>query len=114
REALSAVKVLYTDKQTYLGVTQSSLKLVEPSLGWGAAANTASTKPSEVSWNNSSASVMIVAVESRNGHCYYVKDDVGSPAGVGIQYATNQPTLCKANNALAALLWSNDTTTAGW
>src|SRR5438445_6470393 len=51
REALSAIKVLYTDKQTYLGVTQSSLQLVEPSLGWMAADNDASTKPSEVSWH---------------------------------------------------------------
>ena len=114
REALSAIKVLYTDKQTYLGVTQSSLQLVEPSLGWMAADNTASTKPSEVSWHKATLSKMIVAVESRNGNCYYVKDDVSSPAGAGIQYATDKPANCQANNTPSGVGYKNDTTLAGW
>src|SRR5438094_6950299 len=38
REALSAVKTLYTDQQTYTGTDQSALKNTEPSLGWLATA----------------------------------------------------------------------------
>src|SRR5437773_3325944 len=51
RQALSAVKVYYTDKQLYGAVDQSSLRLQEPSLGWVATDDAVSTGPPTVSWH---------------------------------------------------------------
>src|SRR5206468_7076156 len=79
RQALSAVKVYYTDKQDYFGVTQTLLKAGEPSLGWVLANNGVSTGPPEVSWyvtGSSPVTEMRVAVASKTGECYYIKDNV--------------------------------------
>ena len=117
REALSAVKTLYTDQQTYTGTDQSALKNTEPSLGWMATAAAPSTGPSQVSWSVASASEMDLAVKSKNGNCYYVKDDVASPAGVGIQYGEKDgAALCKALSTITLPThnYANDTTTGGW
>src|SRR5437867_12162504 len=55
RQAMSAVKVYHTDKQDYTNVDQSSLKLVEPSLGWVASDDRASTGPPPVSWHKATS-----------------------------------------------------------
>src|SRR5206468_995165 len=65
RQALSAIKVYYTDKQDYFGVTQTALKQGEPSLGWLATDNAASTGPPDVSWHVVGGSLTTPSVEMR-------------------------------------------------
>src|SRR5438128_5754912 len=54
--------------------------------------------PSHVSWNNTAATVIYTLSLHDALPIYYVKDDVSSPAGVGIQYATDKASLCKSGN----------------
>src|SRR5437764_10568768 len=70
RQALSAVKVYYTDKQDYGAVDQSALRLQEPSLGWVATDDAVSTGPPTVSWHKVTGTEIRVAVRSKSNDCY--------------------------------------------
>jgi type IV pilus assembly protein PilA len=117
RQALSAIKVYYTDKQDYLNPTidQSALKSVEPSLGWMAALDGTSTGPNEVSWKASLATKMSIAVKSKSGDCYFVQDDVSAPGG-GTKYGHNASGVgtCKASLPPSSNVYSLSPSTAGW
>src|SRR5436309_8009186 len=69
RQALSAIKVYYTDKQDYARPVEnkSALKLSETSVCCLPPADLTSTGPNEVSWNAASATVMSIAVKSKAG-----------------------------------------------
>ena len=72
RSALSAVKTVYADKQTYL-VTKTDLVAAEPSLGWVAASGDPSTGPQVISWN-AAAGAMGLAAESKLNVCFQLFD----------------------------------------
>ena len=122
RQALSAVKVYYTDKQDYFGVTQTLLQQGEPSLGWVASDNAASTGPPTVSWHvvgaSSPATEIDLAVQSKGGDCYYVKDNVLSGGGISYGHDSKAATTtaggCKAGNTPATDTYSHDSAAGGW
>jgi type IV pilus assembly protein PilA len=121
RQALSAMKVYYTDKQDYSTpvVDQSALKAVEPSLGWVSADTVASAGPNDVSWKVINSTEMRVAVKSKSGDCYYVRDAVSAPGG-GTQYAHDASADLPAGGCLASTLtpvtnpYADSPSAAGW
>jgi type IV pilus assembly protein PilA len=92
RNALSAARTCFTDKDSYLPVggpncDATQLLTIEAALSFvGAAAP--SDGPNKISVNPSSATVLYAAAWSLSGKCFSIKDDVNSgtlyaqPAGV--------------------------------
>jgi type IV pilus assembly protein PilA len=104
RQGLSAVKTVYTDKQTYV-TDASALKTAEPALGWQAAA---STVPEEISFSGS-ATTMGLAVKARTGTCYYILDDVNA----GTKYGKSDSATCTGTQA-ATSADKTSTSLADW
>jgi type IV pilus assembly protein PilA len=100
RNALTAAKTVYTDKQTY-SVDTVDLTPVEPSLTFQAA----STQAREISVvkTTNSATVFYAAAKSASGTCFYITDNVGSttppPAGTSYGKVTPSPASCAASAA---------------
>ena len=118
RSALSAVKTVYADRQTYESVapgapiTRAVLVASNPSPGWGAsggAAPTTSSGPTQVSWQGS-ADVMLLAAKSNSGRCYYLRDDV-SPSG-GVSFGMDNASPCVATGFTGT--WADSAAAAGW
>ena len=79
RIALAAAKAVYTEKGSYDDVTTSpsTLETAEPSLSWQAAASGAPTQGSvDASTATAPGTAIGIAVESKTGDCFYVRDDV--------------------------------------
>ena len=118
RSALSAVKVVYGDKQTY-ALPVVTLAAAEPSLQWvgSAGAPAASATPSQVSYDATS-NVMVLATRSSSGVCYYIRDDVSSGANAGTKFGIDPsagPSSCVADLAIPpASGWLNDPVAANW
>ena len=86
RSGLSSVKTIFADAETYTGITQTTLKNAEPSLGWMAAAGGASTGPDVVAWQIAdSGNSFVIAVQAKNGECFLVKDNTTAGSG-GVEY----------------------------
>ena len=100
RNALTAEKSYYTDKQAYTQ-TQSELTAIEPSLTFDAAADTALSAGS-VSYV-ASATAVTLGTKSASGTCFYVKDVVST----GTTYAKD--TTCAKPSATTATFSST-----GW
>jgi len=91
RSALSAVKTVYADTNSYLstGVTPavdaSVLKSAEPSLQWIAGA-TGSASPEQIGFEGTAVQITM-AVKSKNGDCFFIRDNVDpASASVGTYY----------------------------
>jgi type IV pilus assembly protein PilA len=101
RNALSAARTCFTDKDSYLptggpNCDNVQLATIEASLAFVAAA-TASTGPNQISVNPSTANVLYEAAWSLSGKCFAIRDDVNA----GTTYATaavTQPN-CASSNA---------------
>jgi type IV pilus assembly protein PilA len=93
RNALTAEKSYYTDKQAYTQ-TQADLTAIEPSLTFDAAADTALSTGS-VSYAASGGTVTL-GTKSASGTCFYVKDVVST----GTTYAKD--TTCAKPSATTA------------
>ena len=104
RQGLSAVKTVYTEKQTY-SVTLSDLEGAEPALGWQAAA---STVPEEISFTGT-ATTMGLAVKARTGTCYYILDDVNA----GTTYGKDDSAACTGTVAATEATFTS-TSLADW
>jgi type IV pilus assembly protein PilA len=85
RSALSAVKTVYADKQTYTTdttatdfISATSMKAAEPSLIWTLTSGVNS--PEKISFTGS-ATVMGLATRSALGECFYIVDSVASSGG---------------------------------
>ncbi|HET7488235.1 MAG TPA: type II secretion system protein [Acidimicrobiales bacterium] len=84
RTSLSSMKTVYTDVQSYdsASITTSVLKAAEPSLGWQTGASTA---PDQISYAFGSATApgdtVGLAVLSKLGDCFYIKDSVNPTTG---------------------------------
>jgi type IV pilus assembly protein PilA len=86
RNALTAEKTYYTDKQVYVATAGApELKAIEPSLTYDAAADTAPTQGS-VAYDLGGAGEIILGTKSASGTCFYLKD-VPTGAGAGTTYA---------------------------
>jgi type IV pilus assembly protein PilA len=77
RSALSAAKTVYADIQTYAPATMTPTVLgqAEPSLTWG----TTSDEPQKIGVDGS-ANVLLLAVKSSAGDCFYLKDVIVATA----------------------------------
>jgi type IV pilus assembly protein PilA len=88
RNALTAAKSVYTDKQTYL-LTTAELQAVEPSLTFQTAASANANQISTPDAGTpNTATAFYAAVMSASGTCFYVADNVGA-AATGLPQGTN-------------------------
>jgi type IV pilus assembly protein PilA len=85
RNGLTAAKVVFSDHADYTLATTTELALVEPNLGWVAAAS-ASSGPNVLSVDPASATYFVVAGLSKSGSCFFLSDDA-NVGGVGVLYA---------------------------
>jgi type IV pilus assembly protein PilA len=85
RNGLTAAKVVYSDHADYTSATTTELALVEPDLGWVAAAS-ASSGPNSLSVDPVSTTYIVFAGLSKSGSCFFLSDDA-SVGGVGVLYA---------------------------
>ena len=106
RSALSAVKTVYADQQTYNTNTATSpnigattLREAEPSLQW---ITGASTTPEDISFVGD-VDTFAMATKSALGHCFFIIDDVSTTAGTaGTRYYKNTTSGCSAQASLTA------------
>ena len=113
RSGLSAVKTVYADKQSYV-IAVGDLQAAEPSLGWTAAENGVSAGPETVSWDSVSATEFRIAVESKLGDCFFIKDDLNTTGTGGTFYGkTDSPVACAAD-LVPASGWDANPSDAGW
>lgn len=76
RTALSAIKTIFADKETY-DFGRADLAAAEPSLDWGAIDGTpvgAGDGPQKIGWTNDPTSMTLVS-KSKQGVCFWVKED---------------------------------------
>ncbi|HVF75055.1 MAG TPA: type II secretion system protein [Acidimicrobiales bacterium] len=118
RSALSAVKTLPVEHHAYWVDTETTtlglLQAAEPSLQWVATMGSPSGTSDEVSWT-STATQVVVAVRSADGHCFYVRDitDPDNPEA-GTSYGktvVSSATPCEADGA--GPVWKSSQA-AGW
>ena len=118
RTALSSVKTVYGDKQTY-AIAVGTLVAAEPSLQWvgDLGAPAASSTPTQVSYNATN-NVIVLATRSSSGVCYYIRDDVSTGVNAGTKFGMDRfasPSSCVADLALPpANGWFNDAAAAQW
>lgn len=103
RQALSAVKTVYADKQTYV-VSLTDLKDAEPALAW-TAEGADSTGPQAVSWDSIDANGLGLAVRSKLNDCFKIFDSTVS----GTTYAKVVDAAAGACTAPTAALGSTST-----
>jgi type IV pilus assembly protein PilA len=110
RNALAAAKVIFTDNDSYTGVTSAALLASEPSLTYDDTND--SVGPTDVAWDISgtagSEEVVSMAALSESGACFYIEDNATSGTTYG-STTTNPTTTCAGADALAAAL-----TAGGW
>ena len=82
RNALAAAKTIFTDTDSYSGLTVDALSQVEPSLTYTA---DSSTGPDNVSVATDSAMKAAIAVMAPSGTCFYLLDDATSGTTYGSQ-----------------------------
>lgn len=79
RSALSAIKTVYADKQSY-DFDRSVLVTAEPSLDW-AAGDGASISPTDgpqrIAWTNTNTTMTLTS-KSKPGICFWVREDSAS------------------------------------
>jgi type IV pilus assembly protein PilA len=111
RNALAAAKVIFTDNDSYTGVTSAALLASEPSLTYDDTND--SVGPTDVAWDISgtagSEEVVSMASLSESGTCFYIEDNSTSGTTYGSLTGATAPTTCAGADALAAAL-----TTGGW
>ena len=99
RNALTAAKTIYTDAQSYAGVSQATMLAVEPSLTYAAAPGTDSTGQNNVSVTGT-ATVFAAAALSASGTCYWIRESVAT----GTTYGSGTPATCAGTDANGAAL----------
>lgn len=115
RSALSAVKTFHAENEAYWltsdAHTRTLLQAAEPSLGWGAAMGNPSGTPEEVSWS-STATTIVIAVRSKTGDCFYIRDDADlDSATAGTWFGKTVGVACDADGA--GPVWKK-TAAEGW
>jgi type IV pilus assembly protein PilA len=117
RTALSSAKTVQTEEETYLvtdvATTVTKLEAAEPSLVWQEAPATEPEQISVVADTDTAA----LATRSKDGHCYYVVDDVSSVTG-GVTYGKSVAAAadCPADldTTTPGIAWAETPVAAGW
>jgi type IV pilus assembly protein PilA len=92
---IRAAKVIYTDSATYTPATTTALALVEPSFTYLDGA-TPSTGPDVLSTDSPDPATMVIAVYSRSGTCFFVRDY--QPGALAYGTLVGPQTDCYATN----------------
>jgi type IV pilus assembly protein PilA len=99
RNALTAEKTYYTDKQAYTAAT-ASVKSIEPSLTFSTAAAAAQGTVSVVV-SGALNDIVTLGTKSASGTCFYIKD-VASGAAAGTFYGSDTTCTTVATAATSA------------
>ena len=100
RNALTAAKIVYSERADYTQATVAGLTAAEPGVKF-VDATTAPIGQNAVSVDPVSANYFRIAGHSLSGACFFVSDDESS-AGVGVLYAKASGGSCTASAAPAA------------
>ena len=100
RNALAAAQAVYSESQSYAGVTTTSLSDEEPSLTF-VANTTASSTPKTVSVKVVGTDTIFLAAESDSGKCFALRHSVASGATAG-SYQAQLTGSCTGDAASAA------------
>ncbi len=100
RNALTAAKVVYSERGDYTPATVAGLSAAEPGIKFVDAATTPNGQ-NQVSVEPVSASYFRAAGQSLSGKCFFLSDDE-STTGVGVLYASASGASCSAGSAPAA------------
>jgi type IV pilus assembly protein PilA len=108
RNALAAVKTIFTDTDDYSGVSATSLTATEPSLQY---TQVDSTGPTQVSWAVSSSSgtlndIVKLAALSQAGRCFLLVDNASTGTTLTKNTSATASTNCAGSDAPGP--------TAGW
>jgi type IV pilus assembly protein PilA len=96
RNSLTGAKTAFTDADTYVGIDEVDLALLEPSLSFvGNAAP--SVGPNSVSVDDVNATQWVAVGLSKSGTCFAIKDVITT----GVTYAKGFAGACSADNAEA-------------
>jgi type IV pilus assembly protein PilA len=90
RNALTASKTLFTDKESYTGIDAAALKGVEPSLDFAATSSGQNEVGFVVSQTNIAGDTITLGVLSKSNKCFFLQDVSSSP-GAGTFYAEGTP-----------------------
>ncbi len=100
RNALTAAKVLYSERGDYTQASVAGLTGAEPGIKF-VDATTAPSGQNAVSVEPVSTTYFRIAGLSRSGNCFFLSDDE-STSGVGVLYAKASGGSCTASSAPAA------------
>jgi type IV pilus assembly protein PilA len=107
RNALTSAKTLFTDKDTYAGVTPTALQAVEPSLTFQTAVSVSAKEISvAVTTDAQGQTTVYLSAKSDSGTCFQIADVASGP---GTEYGTGSCT-----SATAASNLSTTASTGGW
>src|SRR4051812_11729075 len=100
RNALTAAKVVFSERGDYTPATVAGLAAAEPGIMF-VDAGTVPSGQNAVSVEPVSTSYFRIAGQSRSGNCFFLSDDE-STAGAGVLYAKGSGGSCNASSAPAA------------
>ena len=103
RNALINAKGIYTDTESYVGVTAAALLAAEPSLTFNAA-GVPSSDPKNVSVASPSATEWVAAALSKSGKCFAIKDTITGP-GTQFKEVAGACTATNANVGVWVAAW---------
>jgi type IV pilus assembly protein PilA len=109
RNALTAAKVVYSERGDYTQATVAGLVAAEPGIKFVDATTTPSGQ-NQVSVEPVSKDYFRAAGQSSSGKCFFLSDDE-STTGVGVLYASTSGGSCNASSAPAA---GDPSWTAAW
>jgi type IV pilus assembly protein PilA len=105
RNAVTAAKTLFTDKQDYSVADVTELGKVEPSLTFvDASTDAPSHRTVSVSGGTAVSTTFIAATKSASGTCFYIKDVAAT--GGGTTYAKDTASTCTPQAGTAGLTFS--------
>lgn len=110
RAALSAIKTVYADKQSY-AFDRSALVVAEPSLDWGAADGTvvsATDGPQKIAWTNETT-IMTLVSKSKPGICFWVREDItaGTSYSRAVTSGGCDPSVMGGSSSSSADAWND-------
>lgn len=103
RQALSAGRILFSDRGDYTTASVANLTLVESSIGW-VDVTTTSPDPNTVSEDNTGG-VYTIASYSKSGTCFFIRDNPPTNTRYG-SIANTASTNCYAGNNGSVAVWN--------
>jgi type IV pilus assembly protein PilA len=106
RNGLAAAQSVFSETQTYAGVTQAALAAEEPGLTFGAAATTLSTGPNMISFSTATADTIFLAALSKSDRCFALKYSTTAGSGGTMQAELTKATCNGAGAAADGIVYT--------